>query len=115
LTANTQYVLFFTTSRDNNSGVTQNGFVGTTGSTDNYVGGNMVYINDNGDPTQWTAAQWGSYPGCIDDLGFTATFSSPLPTSTAQCMNGGWKTYGFKNQGQCVSFVQTGKNPPSGL
>ena len=30
----------------------------------------------------------------------------PLPTTTKQCKNGGWKTYGvFKNQGDCVSFV----------
>jgi hypothetical protein len=40
-----------------------------------------------------------------------------LPTSTEQCKNGGWQTFGaaFKNQGHCVSFVATGgKNPPSG-
>jgi hypothetical protein len=38
-----------------------------------------------------------------------------LPTTTAQCKNGGWRTFGvFKNQGDCVSFVATGgKNPPS--
>jgi hypothetical protein len=43
-------------------------------------------------------------------------FVVPLPTSTDQCKNGGWKTFGvFKNQGDCVSFVATkGKNPPSG-
>jgi hypothetical protein len=29
----------------------------------------------------------------------------PLPTSTEQCKNGGWKQFGFKNQGACVSFV----------
>ncbi len=29
-----------------------------------------------------------------------------LPTSKAQCRNGGWRIYGvFKNQGDCVSFV----------
>jgi hypothetical protein len=51
-----------------------------------------------------------------DDLAFAASFSPPLPTSKAQCMNGDWKTYGvFKNQGDCVSFVASGgKNPPSG-
>jgi hypothetical protein len=39
-----------------------------------------------------------------------------LPTSNEQCKNGGWKNYGvFKNQGDCVSYVETGgKNPPSG-
>jgi hypothetical protein len=39
-----------------------------------------------------------------------------LPASTHECNNGGWRTYGvFKNQGDCVSFVETkGKNQPSG-
>jgi len=33
----------------------------------------------------------------------------PPPTTTEQCKNGGWKTYGvFKNQGDCVSFVASG-------
>lgn len=44
-----------------------------------------------------------------------------LPTTKAQCFNGGWQTFKdvfknqvFKNQGDCVSFVATqGKNPPS--
>ena len=38
-----------------------------------------------------------------------------LPTTTAQCLKGGWQTFGvFKNQGDCVSFVASkGKNPPS--
>lgn len=46
----------------------------------------------------------------------TVTFTLNLPTSTAQCKNGGWLTFGkFKNQGDCVSFVAThGKNPPNG-
>jgi len=40
---------------------------------------------------------------------------STLPTTTAQCLNGGWQTFKVvKNQGDCVSFVATkGKNPPS--
>jgi hypothetical protein len=37
----------------------------------------------------------------------------PLPTSKDQCKNGGWRNYGstFKNQGQCVAFVQRGPKP----
>ncbi len=32
-----------------------------------------------------------------------------LPTSQDQCKAGGWQSFpGFKNQGQCVSFVQRG-------
>ena len=37
-----------------------------------------------------------------------------LPTSADECKDGGWKTFdGFKNQGDCVSYVSThGKNTP---
>ena len=47
---------------------------------------------------------------------FTVTVAAALPTSTDQCKNGGWQNFaGFKNQGDCVSFVATGgKNPPNG-
>ncbi len=47
----------------------------------------------------------------------TATFTVTVnrvpagpPTSKDQCKNGGWKTFDnptFKNQGECVSYVQT--------
>lgn len=55
---------------------------------------------------------------------FTETYVStglellppPAPTSKADCKNGGWQNYpalGFKNQGDCVSFVATeGRNEP---
>lgn len=32
------------------------------------------------------------------------------PTSAEQCKDGGWWDFGFENQGQCVSFVETGKD-----
>jgi hypothetical protein len=37
----------------------------------------------------------------------------PLPTTKDQCKNGGWRTFGdtFKNQGQCVAFVERGPTP----
>jgi hypothetical protein len=39
----------------------------------------------------------------------TFTYTT-LPTSIQQCMKNGWKNFGtkFKNQGQCVKFVETG-------
>jgi hypothetical protein len=45
----------------------------------------------------------------IDDV----RFSPALPTSKDQCKNGGWRNFGdtFKNQGQCVAFVQRGPKP----
>jgi hypothetical protein len=44
------------------------------------------------------------------------TDTVPLPTAKDQCKNGGWRNFpGFKNQGDCVSFVATkGTNPPAG-
>jgi hypothetical protein len=47
----------------------------------------------------------------IDNVSFSA-----VPTATAQCKDGGWRTFGiFKNQGDCVSFIATGgKNQPAG-
>ena len=50
-----------------------------------------------------------------DNTGFTAAFGeqgSPppaAPTSKEDCMDGGWRPYGFKNQGACIKFVVTGK------
>jgi hypothetical protein len=43
------------------------------------------------------------------------TLPPALPTTEADCRNGGWERFGgFKNQGDCVSFVATGgKNPPA--
>lgn len=32
------------------------------------------------------------------------------PTSKDDCKNGGWKAFHFKNQGQCVRFIETGKD-----
>ena len=43
----------------------------------------------------------------------TITRVAALPTSSAACKNGGWKTLGtYKNRGDCVSFIATGKSNP---
>ena len=46
----------------------------------------------------------------------TVVDAQSFPTSKDQCKNGGWRNFpGFKNQGDCVSYVATGgKNPPGG-
>ena len=42
-------------------------------------------------------------------LAVTPAVPRPVPVSITQCKNGGWRNFpGFKNQGQCVSFVATG-------
>jgi hypothetical protein len=51
------------------------------------------------------------------DRTFIIEFSQtpPMPTDKAQCKNDGWRSYAFKNEGDCVSFIATdGKNPPAG-
>jgi hypothetical protein len=40
---------------------------------------------------------------------FTVHDAVPLPTSKTQCKSGGWRDFsGFKNQGECVKFVERG-------
>ena len=86
LTAGAQYVLFFTTSRDYAANaaanITDTGFVGYT-ATDTYSGGDLVYVDDGGDPNNWTTLAWThpaalGCPPCFNqgDLAFTAIFSS---------------------------------------
>jgi probable HAF family extracellular repeat protein len=40
--------------------------------------------------------------------GFRAFLLTPA-ISKEQCKNGAWKSFGFKNQGQCIQFVNAGK------
>ena len=35
------------------------------------------------------------------------------PQTKDDCKKGGWEQYGFKNQGQCVRFIETGKDSRS--
>jgi hypothetical protein len=30
------------------------------------------------------------------------------PTTKGQCRNDGWRQFGFKNQGQCIAYVERG-------
>lgn len=51
--------------------------------------------------------------------GLVMKFISPLPpaptdpTVADDCKKGGWADFGFRNQGQCVSFVETGNDSRS--
>jgi DNA-binding beta-propeller fold protein YncE len=38
-------------------------------------------------------------------LAVSPAVAQPVPTSIDQCKHGGWRRFGFKNQGQCVAFV----------
>ena len=57
----------------------------------------------------------GSVSGTVDSN--CQTFTMPAgslvpanPETSLQCKKSGWENYGFKNQGQCVRFVETGKD-----
>jgi hypothetical protein len=52
-------------------------------------------------------------PPPITDGDITVHDAPPLPTSKEQCKNGGWRNFGtaFKNEGQCVAFVQRRPRP----
>jgi hypothetical protein len=67
-------------------------------------------------PTDCSPLAPTSLNGPVSGGDITVVDAPPLPASKDQCKNGGWKNFpGFKNQGQCVSFVAMGgKNPPVG-
>jgi hypothetical protein len=53
-----------------------------------------------------------TYPRRFTDESVTVTDAPrPMPVTKDQCKKGGYAQYGFKNQGQCVAFVQRGPNP----
>jgi hypothetical protein len=49
-------------------------------------------------------------PWCGSSASIVVFDAPPMPSSKDQCKNGGWRNFPqFKNQGDCVSFVETGK------
>jgi probable HAF family extracellular repeat protein len=81
-----------------------------------YEGGKLADLNtlipsDSGWELSWAfgindRGQIAGY-GLVND-NFRAFLLTPA-TSKQQCKNSGWKNVGFKNQGQCIQFVNTGK------
>ncbi len=53
--------------------------------------------------------------GYLDNVVVTTTNGTTVydfevvPTTIEQCKNNGWRAFGFRNQGQCIQFVNTGK------
>lgn len=42
--------------------------------------------------------------------GLVMKFLAANPRDKDDCKDGGWESFGFRNQGQCVRFVETGKD-----
>jgi hypothetical protein len=40
--------------------------------------------------------------------------ANPPPINRSECKRGGWRTFGFENQGACVAFVERGPRPEPG-
>ena len=98
------------------------GVQNTTGTAGNdYAEMVVVDGGPGGAQDSFTAALVGlAPPDCVSGFtggpitgDITVLDAPPLPTSPAQCKNGGWRNYpGFRNQGQCVSFVATRGQKP---
>lgn len=48
--------------------------------------------------------------GATTIYAIAAGIPAPAPEMKNDCKKGGWQDYGFKNQGQCIRFVNTGKD-----
>lgn len=53
----------------------------------------------------------GGFSETVTEGDITVVDAPPLPTSKEQCKNRGYTSFSFKNQGECVAFVQRGPKP----
>jgi len=106
-----QYILFATVSKDYAPSGGTRGIWGMA-TTNPYNGGALQYDNNAGDINDLLTNPWDSitYGQATNDFAFRAVFTSepPLPSepnTKADCRNGGYKDFGFKNQGECIKAV----------
>jgi hypothetical protein len=82
--------------------------------------GKSLYVAEDYNPGGTSFLQYDVGPGgtlslkspptnmYFDYLGAIAVTPAPVPTRREQCKNGGWRNFAqFRNQGSCVSFVET--------
>lgn len=81
VTPGAQYVLFFSSSKDN-AGHSGRGIWGMINNNNAYTGGTFVYINNGTEANQWTSTDWVTDWG--GDLAFETTFgpAAPQPAQT---------------------------------
>jgi hypothetical protein len=56
-------------------------------------------------PTDCSPASFTGFGGPLLGGGDITVVDAQVPTTKDQCKGGGWKQFGFKNQGQCIAFV----------
>jgi large repetitive protein len=70
--------------------------------------GSFTYTpaTDYNGPDSFTyKANDGTVDSNTSTVSITVNAVNDAPTTKAQCKNGGWRVYGFPNQGTCISFV----------
>jgi hypothetical protein len=91
------------------------------------VGSTKILLEDNGPPgapqPDKFEVGFGEFPtpdcgssfldgslGVLDVIegDVAVTDSLPAPTNKSECKDGGYERFGFKNQGECVAFVERG-------
>jgi hypothetical protein len=84
-------------------------------------GSNQITVNGQNGPRSFSpfALTGGCNPSCRYNenpagVMFGGTIVVANPTDKDECKNGGWMAFGFDNQGQCVRFVETGKDSRKG-
>jgi subtilisin-like proprotein convertase family protein len=60
--------------------------------------------NPNGDWKLYVIDDSAVHTGSITSWSLHIS-TTPVPTTKEQCQNGGWREFGFPNQGTCISFV----------
>jgi hypothetical protein len=80
-------------------------------------GSNDITVNGQNGPRSFSpfALTGGCDPSCRYNenpagVMFGGTLVVANPTDKDECKLGGWMAFGFDNQGQCVRFVETGKD-----
>lgn len=62
-----------------------------------YIGGGLTWQDDAQGPA-------------LDNVRVTFDSGPANPTEVGQCKKGGWEQFGFRNQGLCIQYVNTGKD-----
>ena len=96
------------------SGLVYSTFLGGSG----IDGGQAIAVDGSGDAYVTgftTSADFPTTPGAFDTIftGAADAFVTKLtnnPTDEEQCRQGRFQRFGFKNQGQCIRFIRTGKD-----